>query len=452
MCGKGNNGGDGFVIARQLHTRIHPRDLHVLLAADPEQLKGDAAENYRMLRACGCPVAFEITAAMRHATLVIDALLGTGLAGPAHGRMLDLIREINTGFPNARVAAVDVPSGMLSDAADQNGEIARADLTVTFTAAKPAQALPPNCDRTGKLIVGHIGSPPELIQSRVTVSEPSAFRHLFAPRGRATHKGDFGHVLVIGGSRGKTGAAAMAGVAALRSGAGLVTVATAASALPVIAAHAAELMTDALAETACGAISAVPETTFERKTLAALGPGLGTHADTVAWVRDLAATCPLPMVIDADGLNALPLPFPPFAHIRVLTPHPGEMARLAGVSTREVLADRVKLACRFASERNAILILKGQRSLIAFPDGRLVINPTGSPAMATGGSGDILTGMLAGLMAQFPRDIESAIAAAVYLHGRSGELGAAELGEMPLTATDLLRYLPAAIHEVSRPL
>ncbi len=237
LCGKGNNGGDGLAVARQLLTRFHPQALYVVLLAAPEELKGDAAANYQMLDACGCPVLQEIPAEARTATLVIDALLGTGITGPATGRMLEAIREINNGFPLAKVVAVDIPSGMPSDSGEPVGEMARADYTVTFTAPKVAQVLPPNCDHVGELVVGAIGSPAELYDDVwLSEVEPAMFRGLLAPRPPDGHKGTFGHVLVVAGSRGKTGAAAMAGLAALRAGAGLVTVASAESAIASIAA------------------------------------------------------------------------------------------------------------------------------------------------------------------------------------------------------------------------
>ncbi|MFN3325893.1 MAG: NAD(P)H-hydrate dehydratase [Bryobacteraceae bacterium] len=458
LCGKGNNGGDGFVVARQLYTRIRPRALDVVLSGPPEELKGDAAENYRMLRACGCPVAFEVTPEMRHADVVVDALLGTGLRGPATGRLLDLIHEINTGFPLARIVAVDIPSGIESDRPDSAGEIARADYTVTFTAPKIGHVLPPNCDRIGRLRIGAIGSPPTLYEDDpanwLSLTEPAALARLFAPRPAGAHKGHFGHVLVVGGSRGKTGAAVMAGLAALRAGAGLVTVASAASAIPVIAAHAPELMTEPLDETGDGAISfhAIESGRWHeilaRKDVVAIGPGIGTHPETVAFVNRIFEDCKLPVVLDADALNALAgIGFRAGGRRRVLTPHPGEMSRLTGRSTAKIQADRLEVVRAFAMDRGVTVVLKGQRSLIATPDGQVRVNPSGTPAMATGGTGDILTGLIAGLLGQFPDAPELAVSGAVWLHGRAGELGAADLGEQCLIATDLLKYLPAAMRE-----
>jgi ADP-dependent NAD(P)H-hydrate dehydratase / NAD(P)H-hydrate epimerase len=439
ICGKGNNGGDGLVVARQLYTRFRPRALHVVLKADPADLRGDAAGNFRMLGACGCPFAREVTPEMRLATLVVDGLLGTGITGPATGAALESIREINTGFPLAKIVAIDLPSGMPTDSGFPVGESVRADYTVTFTSLKVSQALPPNCDKMGELRVAPIGSPPDLMDD-VSLSqvEPADFRSLLGPRARGGHKGDYGHVLVIGGASGKTGAAAMAGLAALRSGAGLATVACSE---PNLIAVAPELMTMPLPD------SSTVETITERKDIIALGPGLGSAPELVSLTRSLVAELRKPMVIDADGLNALAgSEWSSGGNFRVLTPHPGEMSRLAGKPVAEIQADRLGAARAFAIDKKVCLVLKGQRSLIAFADGRVWINPTGTPAMATGGTGDILTGLIAGFLGQFRDRPEQAIAAAVYLHGLSGELGAAAKGEKPLIATDLLEFLPAAIH------
>jgi len=450
LCGKGNNGGDGMVIARQLWTRLRPAALHVALLADPDELRGDAAANLRMLEACGCPVLREIPAEARSATLVVDALLGTGVSGPATGRMLEGIREINAGFPLARVVAVDIPSGMPSDSGEPVGEIARADTTVTFTAPKAGQVLPPNCDRVGELVVCPIGSPPELYEKDdavfLSLIEPAMFCALLAPRPRSGHKGTFGHVLVVAGSRGKTGAAAMSGMASLRAGAGLVTVASAHSAIPIIAGHAAELMTEPLEENESGGIShnVCLERLAEGMTVIAMGPGMGRHPDIEALVTRAAAALPQPMVFDADALTS---EIRGGGKLRVMTPHPGEMARLSGKSIAEVQRDRVGAARTFAMEHEVVLVLKGQRTVIAFPDGAVWVNPTGTPALGTGGTGDVLTGLIAGLLAQFPQDWRRAIAAAVYLGGLAGEIGARELGEKSLVATDLLRYLPRAMEE-----
>jgi hydroxyethylthiazole kinase-like uncharacterized protein yjeF len=459
LCGKGNNGGDGFVIARQLHTRVRPRALDVVLAGDAQELRGDAAANYRMLQAAGCAIQTGITAGMQAATVVVDALLGTGLKGPAQGRALEFIRAINQGFPGAGVVAVDVPSGVDSDSGTPPGECVRADYTVTFTAPKLCHALGPAFELCGKLRVAPIGSPPELFEKDdaiyLALSEPSSFAHLFQPRPSDSNKGLYGHVLVIAGARGKTGAAAMAGVAALRAGAGLVTVASAESAISAIAAYAPELMTEPLPETETGGISSrafeqgLLSGIAEKKNVVAIGPGLGSHPDTVQLIRRLVEDIQQPMVVDADALNALARKELRGRGPRILTPHPGEMARLTQRTVAEVQADRIGLARAYATERGVYLVLKGARTVIAAPNGRVWINPTGSPAMATGGTGDVLTGMIAGLLAQFPDQTEAAALAAVYLHGRAGEIGAQRLGEKTFLATDVFRFLPRAIREIS---
>jgi hydroxyethylthiazole kinase-like uncharacterized protein yjeF len=435
LCGKGNNGGDGLAIARQLHTHINPAALHVVLIAEPESLQGDAAANLRMLQACGCPLLRATPPDARMATLVIDALLGTGISGPAHGAILDAIREINHGFPLAKVVAVDIPSGMDSDSGTSGGEFARADATVTFTALKIAHAMPPNCDHVGELVVGPIGSPPSLYaDAPLDLVEPAMFAALLAPRPPWGHKGTFGHVLVAGGSPGKSGAASMSGMAALRAGAGLVTVA---SAVPAeVAAHAPELMTVPIDEGLA--------TLAKGKTVVAVGPGLGQGPAADALLAEVDQLSQ-PVVLDADALMGDPRA--PAGRVRVLTPHPGEMARLTGRTTAEVQADRLGIASGYAVSHGVILVLKGQRTVIAFPDHRVWINPTGTPAMGTGGTGDILTGMVAGLLAQFPDRHDQSVAAAVYLHGLSGQIGARELGEKCLVATDLLHYLPRAMEE-----
>jgi len=443
ICGKGNNGGDGMVIARQLHTRFRPGSLDVVLLADPSELKGDAAANYRMLVACRCTVAPEIPDSSRNATLLIDAVLGTGLTGRATGRALEAIREINNGFPLAKVVAVDIPSGMPSDTGDTEGEVARADATVTFTAPKIAHAMPPNCDRIGELVVGAIGSPPSLYEhARLSLIEPAIFAPLLAPRPRWGHKGTFGHVLVVAGSPGKTGAAAMSGISALRAGAGLVTVASHESATPQISAHAPEIMTAKISDL---------DQIAKDKTVIAMGPGLGRSLQIEALVQHAVETFEQPMVLDADALVGQTIAVSGLSsRVRILTPHPGEMARLNGKTTAEVQKDRIGAAREFATARQVTLVLKGQRTIIAFRDGRVWINPTGTPALGTGGSGDILTGLISGLLAQFPNQPDEAVAAAVYLHGLAGEIGARAVGEKCLIATDLLKYLSNAMEECAR--
>lgn len=459
VCGKGNNGGDGLAIARLLAMRFSPRSLDVVLQAPPEALQGDALANAKMLAPWGIVTQPDITPNLRNATLVVDAVLGTGLKGPAQDRAAYLIEKINEIFLEAAVVAVDLPSGMLSDQAESPGPVVRADVTVTFTAPKLCMALAPNCERVGKLIVAPVGTPPALLESEaglyLSMIEPAGFGNLFLPRAKGSHKGDFGHVMVVGGSVGKSGAAAMAGVSALRAGAGLVTVASAASAIDVIAGHSPELMTAPLLETNVGSIApgAAPavDALAQKKSVVALGPGLGAAPETMTFAQTLWEQLQVPLIVDADGINALAGTFLHPGGPRIITPHPGEMSRFMGISTAEVQQDRIGVARDVALDREITVVLKGQRTIIAFPDGRVWVNPTGSPAMATGGTGDVLTGLMAGLMAQFPSEADYALAAAVWLHGRTGELGAADVGEKYLLAMDLLRYLPAAMRELEAP-
>lgn len=437
VCGKGNNGGDGLVIARQLWTRFKPVSLHVLLAAPSEEFQADAAANWTMVQALGIPFSQNVEDEMRRATLIVDALLGTGLNGRAKGRERELIREINTGFPLAAIVSVDVPSGLHAE----GGESVRAAHTVTLVAPKVELILPPTCDRAGAITVACIGIPRAFIDEEsehwLNLVEPGMFARFFLPRERGSHKGSFGHVLVVGGALGKGGAAAMSGSAALRSGAGRVTVATDPHERATVTALMPELMTSDWADG------------IGERDVLAIGPGLGRDPAAVALALDLFSNAPVPAVVDADALNALSTTtLNASGQLRVLTPHPGEMAHLCGSGIAAIQGDRVGAARRFASERACVLVLKGQRTLIALPDGRVFVNPTGTPAMATAGSGDILTGLIAGMLAQFPRDAEDAVLAAVWLHGRAGELGAAELGEQSLTAMDLLRYLPRAMSEL----
>jgi len=459
LCGKGNNGGDGLAIARQLHTRLHPQSLHVVLAGEATDLRGDAAENYRMLIATGCPVQTKLTPGMQAATLIVDAILGTGLKGSATGLALEWINEINHGFPSAEVVAVDVPSGLDSDSGKPPGEAVHARYTVTFTAPKLCHVLSPACEYAGKLRVVPIGSPPDLFEKDksiyLAVSEPREFGHLFARRAQDSNKGSYGHVLVVAGARGKTGAAAMAGVAALRVGAGLSTVASAQSAITAIASYAPEIMTEPLPETETGSIAM---SAFERgligslaakKSVIAVGPGIGTHPETVQLVQRMVSEMELPMVVDADALGALAGLGLHARGPRVLTPHPGEMGRLMKKPIAEIQSDRIGTARSYAREQGVHLVLKGHQSVIAAPDGRVWINPTGSPAMATGGTGDVLTGMIAGLLAQFPDQLEAAVLAGVYLHGRAGQLGADKLGEKCFIATDIFQFLPEAMREIA---
>jgi NAD(P)H-hydrate epimerase len=454
FCGKGNNGGDGFVIARQLWQQKLCAEL-IVIEADGSELKGDAKSARAMLAASGCPIESSIPQRAYRATIVVDALLGTGVNGPAKGRIAELIGDINGRFTGAYVVAIDLPSGMPTDTGDVPAVFIKAHHTVTFTALKRSQVLSPSYAAMGTLRAYAIGTPDELCESNDRYSlrlvTPKDFAHLFAPRQRDSSKGMYGHVLVVGGSAGKPGAPAMAGLAALRIGAGLVTVASSESAIPGISGYSPALMTEPLAETAGRSVSGHAFEAITRlmktRTLTAIGPGLGTEPATVKLVRRLYASLEVPVIVDADALNAMAGSDMRTDKIRIFTPHPGEMGRLMKCSTKEIQAARLEMAAKLASDSNAAIVLKGDRTIIAFPDGELWVNPTGSPALATGGTGDVLTGMIAGLVAQHPTEWKRAVIAGVWLHGKAGEIGAAQLGEQALIATDLLGLIANAIED-----
>jgi NAD(P)H-hydrate epimerase len=485
LCGKGNNGGDGFVAARVLATA--GVSVAVLLLGREDEGKGDAACALARLRAEAPTVAIrpladesDLAAAsgtIASAELLVDAVVGTGFKPPLRG-LAAALREL-VAKSDAPVVAVDLPSGWDADSTAQTAQGAfRADAVVTFTAPKLAHVFghlagsPQTGHAIGPVVVAEIGSPAEAIQSASGLSWAGAAKAIAEqPREVNANKGKYGHVLVVGGSYGTAGAPSMASLAALRAGAGLVTAAVPKSILELVAGVAPELMIAPLREGPEGAVSLENLAADGLKVLlkakkfsvVALGPGLSTKAEAPEFVRGFVADCSLPMVIDADALNA-------FAgrsellkraattndangkpRTLVLTPHPGEMARLAGITVKAVEADRIHLARSFAREHKLTLVLKGWRTLIAHPDGRIAVNTSGNPAMAKGGSGDILTGIIAAMLAQFPEDAARAVEAAVYLHGLAadccvtGNGGAAHaMDEHTVLATDTLAHLSDA--------
>jgi ADP-dependent NAD(P)H-hydrate dehydratase / NAD(P)H-hydrate epimerase len=469
LCGKGNNGGDGFVVARKLVEA--GRAVRLLLLCDPAELRGDAAIMFQnMLRklqplkiaplmvreasALDSPEAAEIFSA----DVIVDAILGTGFRPPVSPLYAAAIGRMNRAA--APIVAVDIPSGADADAmrpasATGSGDKARADAVVTFTAPRPAHVFA--ALTSGPTVIAPIGSPPEAIVSQLGLHLSTAFdfASLLAPRAREGNKGSYGHVLVIGGSLGKAGAAAMAGFSALRAGAGLATVATPKSTLATVAAYHPEVMTEPLAETEQGTISlrAVGlglDALLERKTLA-IGPGISRNSETAEFVRTIVTRGDKSLVVDADALNAFEGAAGKLngrGRTVVITPHPGEMARLTGLSIAEIQANRLEVARKFAREHELIVMLKGHRTLIAAPDGTVWVNSTGNPGMATGGTGDVLTGMVAGLIAQHPQHALEATALAVYLHGLAGDLASESVGENSLVATDVVRFLPQAFAQM----
>jgi ADP-dependent NAD(P)H-hydrate dehydratase / NAD(P)H-hydrate epimerase len=453
IAGKGNNGGDGFVAARKLLDK--GREVRLLLLGEPSELKGDAAQMYSRLpiKAILVREVRELESGIADCDLVIDAILGTGFRPPVKGLYAEAIAAINrSAIP---VVAVDIPSGADSDATrEQPGTIARADAVVTFTAPKPAHIF--TRLTSGPTIIAPIGSPAEAVVSNAQMNLITGkdIAPLIAPRPPESNKGNYGHVLVIGGSMGKAGAAAMAGMSALRVGAGLSTVATAKSVLATVAGFHPELMTEPLDETEAGSISMRAleygrmDSLAEKKTVLAIGPGISRQDETAEFVRTIVRKYSNAIVLDADGLNA----FEGKSELLtgkgrslVITPHPGEMARLSGLTVPDIQQDRVNVARSFAQQHHLVVVLKGHRTIVAFPDGNLWVNTTGNPGMATGGTGDILTGMVAGFMAQYPDRIAEAVIAAVHLHGLAGDVARESMGEQSLVATDLVRALPEAI-------
>jgi hydroxyethylthiazole kinase-like uncharacterized protein yjeF len=467
ICGKGNNGGDGLVAARKLHEA--GRDVRVLLLADPAEVRGDAAAILQKLPVK--PLVLRSLAEVNDACvelytrdLLIDAVLGTGFKPPAselYEWAMEYFWEVF-----APVVSVDLPSGVLADETneEESERLARAgrDLTlpsarssavVTFTAPRPAHVFQEMT--SGAIVVEEIGSPEEAIRSQLRLETITRRDLVWLRAGRSaeSHKGDYGHVLVIGGSRGKAGAAAMAGMGALRAGAGLCTVATAAGVQALVSSFAPELMTEGLAETEEGAISLRAleygrmEEILKGKSVLAVGPGISQHGEAAELARTLVREAKLPVVLDADGLNAFAghtEELDGSARQLVITPHPGEMARLTGLSTAEIQAHRIDTAREFAQRHNCVVVLKGRRTLVAEPRGTVWVNMTGNPGMATGGSGDLLTGIIAGLIAQYPKRNVSPVLAGVYVHGLAGDLACAQLGEQAMLATDIIENLGKA--------
>jgi len=460
-AGRGNNGGDGFVMARCL--RQMGLAVTVFLMADKARVAGDALANLMLLEPLDIPVVCitgEGALAARKAQIQavdiwIDALLGTGLNAEVKGHSAAMIQQINAAAKP--VLAVDIASGIDADTGRVLGVAVRADVTATFGFAKIGHFTHPGAAFTGKLQVIDIGIPDHIAaavgpnQFLTTAGDATGRLPL---RLAHAHKGTTGHLLVVAGSPGKTGAAAMTATAALRVGAGLVTLAVPAGVHAVMEAKVLEVMTAALAQTGDGVVSAqaLPALMrlLENKRCLAVGPGLGTDPDTGALVKELLARCPLPAVIDADGLNLLagdPGVLAGRSGPSVLTPHPGEMARLLGVSTADIQNDRLAAARGLARAAKASVVLKGAGTVIAEPGGAVWINATGNSGMASGGMGDVLTGIIAGLITQGARPLDAAIAGA-YLHGAAGDHLARTVGSYGYLASELTAVLPKIVQGV----
>src|SRR5688572_27267555 len=462
VCGKGNNGGDGFVAARTLQQRGF--DVSVFVIGSVADVKGDARTNLEILGRIGQPVvevadetAWELHGAEITAhDLIIDALFGTGLSTPLTGFYETVVADINeAGVP---IVSIDIPSGMSADTSDLRGDCIDATVTVALGAPKLPLVLPPAESKSGEVVIADIGIPGDIFDQldgpQIELLTREQMRPLLPPREPDAHKGDFGRVLVVAGSVGKAGAAVLCGQGAMRAGAGLVTVASPQSCQPTIAAHAAEDMTEGLDETADGTVqhSPVDEVVNADADVTVDGTGLGPGDHGRSCVPEPLVRGEGPLILAGDALNAFEQE--PAALVGregrdlIIAPLPGEMARLVGCAVEDLQADRIGITTDFARRHKLYVVLKGYRTLIVTPDEKVFVNPTGCPGMATGGTGDVLAGMLAGILAQL-LDAEAACKLAVYLHGSAGELADADNGEVSMTAGDLIDHIGDAILEVT---
>jgi len=461
VCGKGNNGGDGLAIARHLATRFGA-EVSIGMVGNPSELTGDAAANYKMSLAFGLHKWSDFPNLYCGIDVIIDALLGTGIKGGIEGQLGKIISSLNAA--DVPIVSVDVPSGLDADTGRVESACVKATLTVTFALPKFGLMVYPGAEYVGELIVADIGMPRQVMAAedvQVAATEAADVARWLPARvnGRDSNKGQFGHVTVFAGSSGFVGAPTLTSEAAARTGAGLVTLAVPSGIQNALMARVSPVvMTKGLVQTSLGTFAQeageAALTLAAKGTAAALGPGLGgpDSEETRAFVREFVARCPVPLVIDADALNCLALEPDRGASVvkgrtaaTVLTPHPGEMGRLLGTDTKAVQADRRAAVEQAARDYGCPVLLKGARTLIAAPDGRLAVNTTSNPGMATGGAGDVLTGVIATLLAGH-LDAWAAAAAGAYLHGLAGDLAAASQGgPAGLIATDLVDHLPAAI-------
>lgn len=460
IAGKGQNAGDGFVVARLLRQRRCKTQ--VVLLVPPGSLKGDAVTTLRKYTRGGgrCYQLKSVSpdllrSLFDESDVLVDAIFGTGLNAPVEGVAANAIRSMNeSGRP---IVAIDLPSGLSADTGERLGPTIQANLTVTLAQPKRGLYLGDGPNMAGTVCVGDIGIPLDLVaRAKVPVSllDSGMVRAVLPRRHPTAHKGSFGHAAIIAGSVGKSGAAVMAGFGALRIGAGLVTIALPRTVNDAVEAKVLEAMTfpvDATPDGTFAKSACAPLLAFvQDKNAVALGPGVGRQAETAGMIRDLIAEIRQAMVLDADGINAVAGHRQLFQQVHapvIITPHPGEMARFLETTTAAVQQDRLGVASRVARELNVYVVLKGAGTVIAAPDGALAVNSTGNPGMATGGTGDVLTGIIAGLLAQRLSPWHAACAG-VYLHGLAGDLAAASRGEMGLMARDVIEAIPSAIQHV----
>lgn len=458
FCGKGNNGGDGLVAARYLSAKAN---VGVFLLCRRDEISGDARANLDKYKG----KLFEITteeefkktiSVAAKGDIIVDAILGTGLKAELTGQYRRVVEGINS--LGKKVVSVDIPSGISSDTGQVMGAAVRAELTVTLGLPKVGLYLFPGNEYAGKIEVIDIGFPKALISGegiKSGIIERSDIAPLFPKRQKDTHKGSYGHLLVVAGSKGKTGAAAMVSMSALRSGTGIVSLAVPRNLQPLFEMKLTEIMTEPLSEGERWSIGENAQAEIlslaDGKTAIAIGPGIVPTSVALKVMAGLIEDLPHPVVIDAGGIDAIAA-YPDILKKakgpRVITPHPGEMGRLLNTSSTDIQSDRVGIARRYAAENNVCVVLKGAHTIIAVPEGNVFINTTGNPGMATAGTGDVLTGMIGGLLAQRFKPEKAAIAA-VYLHGLAGNMVMDEKGEYGIIATDLIEKIPYAIKTVS---
>jgi ADP-dependent NAD(P)H-hydrate dehydratase / NAD(P)H-hydrate epimerase len=461
VAGKGNNGGDGFVVARMLKKKRVPCE--VVLLAKPDELSPDAARNHQAyVKSKGKVVETtegaldRLAQSMMGKGLIVDAILGTGMKNDVRGFYAEAITVMNTaGVP---IVSVDIPSGLHTDRGTPLGVAVQAEMTVSLGYPKLGQVIYPGLDYVGELVIGDIGIDSRAIAEvapKTELLEKDEIRWLVPRREPDTHKGTYGHVLVVAGSRGKTGAAILACRAAARMGAGLVTLAAPRALNNIFAGSMIEVMTEPLRDNPAEEMEPLSDDEWQRlltrKNVLLFGPGIGVNDGTRNTLRWLLKNLEMPWVIDADGLNNLAFEINRLRTAKippVITPHPGEMARLIGTDTASVNEDRVGVARGFATKHRCHVVLKGARTVLATARGEVFINPTGNPGMASGGMGDVLAGMLAALLGQglCPED---AMKLGVYLHGFTGDRAAAEKGNIGLIASDIIEGLPAAMRELA---
>jgi len=464
LCGPGNNGGDGFVVARTLLQR--GVDASVFVIGSLAAVRGDARLNLDILGRLGVSVveigdeqSWELHfSEISQCTLIVDAIFGTGLRSALGGMMETVVADVNAS--SIPIVSIDLPSGLSADTPHLIGDCIDASMTVTLAAPKLPLVLPPGEAHAGDVVIADIGIPHDVIEGvegrRIELLTPETLRDVVEPRAVDSNKGDFGRVVIVAGSRGKAGAAHLAAMGALRSGAGLVTVATTASMLPIVASMAPETMTEPLEESADGSIapSAIDRVLELRHDVIACGPGLGRGPAVADFVRELLDRATAPLVLDADAITVLADDPGRLVgreeRVVIITPHPGEMARLIGSTVEDVQAHRIDIAADFAATHHVYVVLKGHRTIIATPDGHVFINPTGNAGMATGGTGDVLTGVIAAWLAQL-LDAEAACRLAVFLHGAAGDLAEAREGQAAMVASDVISELGGALNRLCNP-